>query len=237
MLSGDEEVGGFNGVKRFVDAGYKAEVCILPDAGEEYGNLSVAAKGMYNVRIVIQGKAHHGSRPWEGDAASAKIVHFLHDFESLFGGEPREASTMTVATLNAGDAINTGPSTAGATLDIRYSDKQDLMRIDTVLKQLLSKYDGAIVDSFDVDDFHLDTQLPVVRQFIELYQQQIGHPIKYTIAPGSSDAPFLAAGGIPTIMFRPTGGGAHGDEEWISKASLEQFYALLKRYILKVGNR
>ena len=41
MLTGDEELGGFNGVGYLVEEGYLAEVCILPDAGEGFGDLSI----------------------------------------------------------------------------------------------------------------------------------------------------------------------------------------------------
>ena len=52
-------------------------------------------------------------------------------------------------------------------------------------------------------------------------------------APGSSDARFFSAHNIPVIMLRPTGHGAHGDNEWISIAETEQFYQILTSYILK----
>ena len=34
-----------------------------------------------------------------------------------------------------------------------------------------------------------------------------------------ADAAFIAAAGIPTVMFGPAGAGAHAAEEWVSIAS------------------
>jgi acetylornithine deacetylase len=36
-----------------------------------------------------------------------------------------------------------------------------------------------------------------------------------------ADAAFIAAAGIPTVMFGPTGEGAHAAEEWVSISSTE----------------
>ena len=36
-----------------------------------------------------------------------------------------------------------------------------------------------------------------------------------------ADAAFIAAAGIPTVMFGPSGEGAHADEEWVSIADTE----------------
>jgi acetylornithine deacetylase len=36
-----------------------------------------------------------------------------------------------------------------------------------------------------------------------------------------ADAAFIAAAGIPTVMFGPAGEGAHAAEEWVSIASTE----------------
>ena len=51
-------------------------------------------------------------------------------------------------------------------------------------------------------------------------------------APGSSDARFITPKGIPVIMTRPDGGGLHGDDEWLSLSSLEEYYQILKQYVL-----
>lgn len=235
MLSGDEEFGGFNGVKPFLGAGYTADVCLLPDAGEGFGSLNVAAKGVYGVKLRVHGSAHHGSRPWEGDGAAAKLVHFLARAEKLFDGSDKHNSTMTIARLQAGDAPNRGPATADCTLDIRYSDKTDLQRIQKELKRLCRQYDAEILEVEEGDDYKLDLDNAYVAEFLELYKQAAGKQISFHKAHGSSDARFFAAKDIPVIMCRPDGGGAHGDDEWISAAGIQQFYELLKAYVLQVA--
>jgi acetylornithine deacetylase len=40
--------------------------------------------------------------------------------------------------------------------------------------------------------------------------------------PFWSDAALLAAAGIPTVVFGPSGGGAHADHEWLDLASVSR---------------
>lgn len=232
MLCGDEEYGGFNGVMPFLEEDYAADLCILPDAGEGFGSLNIAAKGIYTMRVRVHGKAHHGSRPWEGDGAAGKMVQFLSKLHPVFDAADRHNSTMTIARLSAGDSENKGPATADCTLDIRYKDKADLTRIQQELNRLLVEFDVEVLEVKDGDNYQLDLENSYVKSFLALYEKHAGKSIELTKAHGSSDARFFAARDIPVIMLRPDGGGAHGDDEWISKPSLEKFYKLLKEYIL-----
>ncbi len=234
MLSGDEELGGFHGVKSFIENGYSTAVCILPDAGESFGALNTAAKGVYSCTIKINGKSHHGSRPWEGDGAAIKLVHFLHEFEQAFDPSSRDNTTMTVAVLKSGDVDNKGPSSAQATLDIRYRDKKDLQRVQQILEQKLEEYNGEIVNLVEGSDYQLDNNHQDVLHFIELYEKHFGGTIAENKSHGSSDARFFAEKNIPVIMLRPEGGGAHGDNEWVSIDEVEKFYQLLKEYVVKL---
>jgi len=67
--------------------------------------------------------------------------------------------------------------------------------------------------------------------FVDMYKQATGTGISFIKAHGSSDARFFAERGIPVIMFRPDGGGAHGDDEWLSLESFDAFYGLLRGYV------
>lgn len=237
MLTGDEEIGGFNGTKHLLDMGYTADICVLPDAGEGWGTMNVAAKGVYHPTIRINGRAHHGSRPWEGDGAISKTAHFLTSIETIFDTTDRHSSTFSATKIQGGHAHNQAPATAEVSLDIRYKDASDLTRIKRELRRLVKAHDGEFISETEASDYQLDQSLPLVKQFIELYEHKVGRPIGFTKAHGSSDARFFSERGIPVIMARPDGGGAHGDNEWISLAMMEKFYDLLKDYVTTVATR
>lgn len=45
--------------------------------------------------------------------------------------------------------------------------------------------------------------------------------------PFWADSALLAAAGIPTVVFRPSGAGAHGDDEWVDLASVARVRDIL----------
>lgn len=233
MLTGDEELGGFHGVEYLLEQGYGAEICFLPDAGDDFGDLSISAKGIYNFDLVAIGRAHHGSRPWEGDGAANKLIHILHQLLHEFDDSDHGNSTMTVTGLNCGDATNKGPNRATAHLDIRYKDAADFQRIEKLIARLCAKHGAETKNVLLVDNLALDVDNPHLHDFIELYEKHAGQPITLSKAHGNSDARFFAARGIPVIMLRPDGSGAHSDHESLSLPSLEKFYLLLEDYILQ----
>lgn len=237
MLSGDEEIGGFNGVYAMLQDGFTTDVCILPDAGEGWGSINASAKGLYVPTIRIHGQSHHGSRPWEGDSASSKLIHFLAEIEPLFDLSDKHNSMLTISILKAGDVYNQGPSEAEATLDIRYKDKADLARIVTGMQPLLKKYNGEIISKLEGNDYKLDIEAPLVKKFIDIYEKHVGEPIKFDRAFGSSDARFFADKEISVIAVRPDGGEIHSDHEWISIPGYQKFYDLLKEYTVAIATK
>lgn len=237
MFSGDEELGGSNGVQTFLEDGFTADVCILPDAGEEWGSLSVAAKGIYRPTISISGQSHHGAHPWDGDGAAIKLAHFVVDIEKLFDTSDRFNSTMTVSMIRAGLTANQAPSEAEVTLDIRYKDQADFVRIISGMEQSLKKYDGEIVSVLAGNDYQLDPDVPLIKTFIELYEKHAGQPVRMTRAHGSSDARFFSAHNISVIMLQPSGGNHHGDKEWMSLPHFLKFYDLLKEYVITTSTK
>lgn len=237
LLTGDEEAGGKNGVGTILkQKGYTCDVCILPDAGEDFGTMSVAAKGIYDTRVKISGRSHHGSRPWEGDGAAGKLIKFLGELSRVFDTSNHDNSTCTISQLQAGSsALNQGPAEAFAGIDIRYKDEEDFARIRASYDELLAKYDGEVIEESAGRGFTLDTSSPYITRFVEQYEAAIGQPIEFIKSHGSTDARFFDEKDIPVIMCRPNGGNAHGDGEWLSYNSWQTFHGLLTRYVLETA--
>lgn len=237
LFTGDEEVGGINGVGAILDIQqYTCDVCILPDAGEGLGTMSVAAKGLLNLQVKANGASHHGSRPWEGDNAAHKLLVFLSQLQTAFDDSSYDNSTFTISQLQAGnEALNQGPGEALAGIDIRYTDKAESRRIRQALTAYAAQYDIEILSEMSGASFTLDTDAPIVKHFIALYEEEIGDKITLVKAHGSSDARFFDEKGMPVIMLRPDGGNAHGDSEWLSISSWQRFQKLLERYVIETA--
>ncbi len=237
LLTGDEEIGGLNGTKAALDtAGYTCDVCILPDAGDSLGSMSVAAKGIYQLQLRANGRSHHGSRPWEGDGAANKLMAFLHELSVAFDTSSQDNSTFVISQLQAGNtALNQGPAEAFAGIDIRYKDADDFARLQITISDLLQKYTIDVLHEEVGRNFALNTEAPLVQQFVSVYKSHMGRPINHTKAHGSSDARYFDDIGIPVIMFRPDGGNAHGDGEWLSYESWKKFHTILEHYVREVA--
>src|SRR5688572_31474607 len=52
----------------------------------------------------------------------------------------------------------------------------------------------------------------------------------YTTLFRSSDARWFGPYGVPTVLVRPPGGGAHGTNEWINKQGFIDLVAVLHEY-------
>src|SRR5665647_2540365 len=83
MFTSDEEIGGENGVGQLVEQGYRADVCILPDAGEDW-KIESTCNGGWFVKLAAKGEPAHGSRPWEGNNAIDNMLAVSQEIKQLF---------------------------------------------------------------------------------------------------------------------------------------------------------
>ena len=234
MLTTDEEIGGENGVGWLLDQGYSADVCILPDAGDNW-QIETSANGVWIAKVISNGQAAHGSRPWDGSNAITSLTDCLKTIRDTFDDPDPEKSSLTISKIEGGEAMNQVPDYACATLDMRFVTSEDyqLKRIEI---EKIVKHAGLGLETYaHVPNTTTDCQQPLIKRFIEVAEQVRSKPVGRTRSFGSSDAHFFAKHDIPTILIRPDGGGAHSDTEWVDKASLNEFYDVLKAYVTEVA--
>ncbi|HYH36508.1 MAG TPA: M20/M25/M40 family metallo-hydrolase [Candidatus Saccharimonadales bacterium] len=234
MLTSDEEVGGKDGVKALLDAGYGTDVCVLPDAGDNW-QIETSYKGAWISHASTKGVAAHGSRPWEGDNAIDRLVDALCEIRELFDGQNTDSATLSINQISGGTVINQVADKAQATLDIRFVSNNNLERLKSGIGAIADRYDVSFETVVEMMITHTDITHPLVRSFLETASRIRGKPIGQIRSLGSSDARFFAARGIPVILVRPDGGCAHADDEWISKTGFEQYFQVVKAYVEKVA--
>ena len=93
--------------------------------GEPTGlHVGVQAKGVLACRIVVRGRAAHGSTPWLGDNAVLKAIDVFRRIETLpFSRESSELfdrPSINLGRINGGDALNKVPDECTMVVDIRY---------------------------------------------------------------------------------------------------------------------
>jgi succinyl-diaminopimelate desuccinylase len=230
MFTSDEEIGGKNGVRYLLNQGYSADVCILPDGGNDW-HIETTCNTVWIVRILANGQSAHGSRPWEGLNAINSLVEGLGEIQDVFGELKPYNNSITISKIQGGNAMNQVPDQAEAILDMRFIKDSEQAKYRTAIEKIVKSKQLQLETVAFVEARNVDITQPEVHSFLTIAEQVRGEPINKTHSFGASDACYFASHGIPTIVMRPTGGDAHSDQEWLDKTELFKFYELIKTYV------
>ena len=81
------------------------------------------------------------------------------------------------------------------------------------------------------EPFEARTGSEIQRVLIEAIEAERGAKPALIGAPYWTDAALIAAAGIPTLLFGPTGGGIHQPDEWVDLESVNEMARVLDRVI------
>jgi acetylornithine deacetylase/succinyl-diaminopimelate desuccinylase-like protein len=234
MLTSDEEIGGRDGVKYLLDQGYDTEICILPDGGADW-QIETSCNGVWFLGLTASGQTAHGSRPWEGENAIDNLMAAIADIREVFGKLDASKCSLTVSRIGGGEANNQVPDTATATLDMRFQTMKHYQAKRAKIEAIGERHQLELKTLSQVDPIIVDLTEPHIASFLHVAEEVSGQSIGHCHSLGASDARYFAQRNIPTILIRPTGGGAHADEEWIDAAELQQFYDVIKAYVVQTA--
>lgn len=233
LITGDEERGGMCGTGAWVRRHVRRlpEVVFDPDGGKSF-TLVQEEKGVLSVAVEFRGKAAHASRPWEGKNPLEAVVRGLEKLANEFPPSKGSASwrtTVVPSMLHAGNTGNQVPNAAELHLDIRYVPTESLREIITRVKGCFPRQAVRVLKQ--AEPFTLRMDAPPVHHLQMCAKALFGEPFPVSTYPSSCDARFFAASGVPVILLRPDGGGAHGNDEWVSLKGLEKYARLVERFI------
>jgi acetylornithine deacetylase/succinyl-diaminopimelate desuccinylase-like protein len=239
MITSDEETGGFFGIKKLIEKGFKSKVVFLPDGGSNW-KIVKEAKGAWHLKVKFFGKSAHGSRPWEGKGANEKLIEFLKEFKKFFPKEPCKIKnhwhrTLTIGKIEGGKATNQVSDFAQAFLDIRFLNEDERKKIKTKLNELKKEFRFKIEEIALAQSYQIDLENKYVKTFLEILKEKLKVKPNFSFSYGSSDARFFLEKKIPVILVRPEGGGHHSEKEWIKIEGLEKFYSVLKEFVIKLS--
>lgn len=237
ILTSDEELGGQNGA-RFIPkyVGLANSTVVLPDGGGSW-KIERQAKGGLWLELSAKGTTGHASRPYMGDNAITKIVSALHDLETNLphaNGTSFNDLTFVVGTIQGGEAANQMAASAKASIDIRFGTAHTLSQVKNLVSTILSVHTDVTsslvmeAEPHTNDLNHTDTKL-----FRKITAEVLGKALEEIDSNGGTDAPYFSAAGAHTIVLYPDGGGQHSDEEYISRQGLQQFYEILKTFVVQ----
>ena len=201
--------------------------------GEPTGlHVGIQAKGVLACRIVVSGRAAHGSTPWLGDNAVLKAIDVFRRIETLpFSRESSELfdrPSINLGRIQGGDALNKVPDECTMVVDIRYLPNQDP---GDILEQIRGIPDIDIPKMFIRKPAYVSRSNPYVMALCDVAARLTSGESLSVGRDGASDAGSFLEAGVPAVEFGPDGAGHHGPDEWVSVISLARYRQALGDFI------
>jgi acetylornithine deacetylase len=178
--------------------------------------LIVAHKGFVWIEIEVEGRAAHGSRYEEGvDAivAAGPILSGLGELDAALGERTHPLlgrGSVHASLIEGGAEMSSYPARCTIGLERRTLPGETAEQVEREIERLVegtaTQRTLLIREPFAVDPQH---------EIVQAVSAAAGGP-RLAGAPYWADAAFIAAAGIPTVMYGASGTGAHAIEEWVS---------------------
>lgn len=236
MLTTDEECGGANGVGWLVkEKGYRTKLAIIPDGGNAPDQVITKNKGLMHLRLMATGQMAHASRPWEGSNAIHKLLEALGSVRKLFPDVTQDqwADTLSIGTIEGGQATNQVAEKATATIDIRFTEASSPEKILDMIKQAAPDCQVEVILQGNMS--FTDPNHPYLKLYSEVLKNELNLQANFQGTPGGNDGRFLTALGTPVLVVRPLSGGLHGPDEWLDVAGFAAYADLLKKYLIELS--
>ncbi|HET9967284.1 MAG TPA: M20/M25/M40 family metallo-hydrolase, partial [Streptosporangiaceae bacterium] len=205
----------------------RADAAIVTEPTEL--TVATAHRGFVWTEIGVAGVAAHGSRPHLGVDAIMKtgpILTALDDLNERLRGQehPRLGRGFVHASLiQGGREESTIPDSCTLTIERRTLPGETTEDTERDIAGLLDRCraaDPALRVSSRTTlaraPFEVADDEPIVQAVARATEATTGKPAELAGASYWADAAFIAAAGIPTVLFGPDGDGAHAREEWVS---------------------
>jgi acetylornithine deacetylase len=196
--------------------------------------LAVAHKGFVWSEIQVAGRSAHGSRPHLGVDAIIKMGAVLCELERLDRSlaermHPLLGRASVHASLIAGGVdLSSYPARCKLGLERRTLPGETGWQIEAELESLLGRcrkadqeFEASHRTLLVREPFEIDQEDELVTLVAQAAAEVLGEPAVIAGASYWADAAFIAAAGIPTVLFGPGGEGAHATEEWVSLSDTE----------------
>ena len=203
----------------------------------------ITHKGFVWAEVTVDGVAAHGSRPHLGVDAIVRSAPVLAGIGALDAqlvqttSHPLlERGSVHAGTISGGVELSSYPASCTVAVERRTLPGETEQTFAAELERLLDEAraaDPELRASFRTtlvrEPFTVDPGNEIVRVTRDAATTVLGGTPPLAGASYWADAAFIAAAGIPTVMFGPAGEGAHAAEEWVSAESAEAVARTLTR--------
>jgi acetylornithine deacetylase len=228
----DEEYAGLGTMD--IAKRYHAEAAIVAEFTEL--NLILAHKGFVWLDVETIGVAAHGSRPELGVDAIAKMGSMLVELEKLdqsLRSHPTHkwlgSSSLHASLIKGGRELSSYPDRCVLSIERRTLPGETPEMVAAEMQEIIQRlqrsdpsFKAVLRSGIDRPPMETQEDSAIVSMVKESAEKVLKHAPELGGVPFWTDAATLWAAGIPSILFGPSGAGAHAIEEWVDLQSVEQ---------------
>jgi acetylornithine deacetylase len=241
----DEEYASI-GMSAVIKNGWKADACIITEPTEM--QLTIAHKGFVWADFETFGIAAHGSQPETGVDAITKMGHVLVELDKLnqrlLGSKRHKllgTGSLHASLISGGQELSSYPAHAKLQVERRTIPSETTEQVNEQFQQILRflalddpTFQGKATITLVRDSFEIAENAPIVKLLKQCIQQVRGEQPVVSGAGFWMDSALTGAAGIPTVVYGPSGDGAHAEVEWVNLATVEQcmeiYLAVIKAF-------
>jgi len=200
--------------------------------------VGTAHRGFVWTELTIAGVAAHGSRPHLGADAILAAGYHLVAFDHLdrqLRSRPHPVlgpGNLHASLIRGGTGESTIPDRCVFTVERRTLPGETLEHLEADITDLIERCrpaDPRITVTARTLLHRPPMETPPTAPIVQALLTAAGPGT--SVAPMSywADSAFLAAAGIPTVLYGPEGDGAHADSEWVSRSGTSTAAIVLTR--------
>jgi acetylornithine deacetylase len=212
---------------------YHAEGAIVAEFTEL--SLILAHRGFVWFEVETLGRAAHGSRPDLGVDAITKMGKFLVELEKLdlsLRSNPTHpllgSGSIHASLIQGGKELSTYPDRCILSVERRTLPGEAPEMIKAELSEIIHRvqqsdpaFQAVIRRGLDRSPLETQEDAGIVKAIQAAAGNVLAHPFPIAGVQFWTDAALLSEAGIPSVLFGPSGSGAHADEEWVDLASVK----------------
>jgi acetylornithine deacetylase len=224
-------------------ARHTADACIVTEPTE--GKLGLTHKGFVWAELIARGVAAHGSR-WDlGVSAIGKMARLVTTLERFDKDELRSRThpqlgpaSLHCSLIEGGSGISTYAPECRLKVERRTLPGESLQQVESELRDVVSGLgEEAEVDCFfDRSPLVCPPDAPIARCVRDAVRDVVGAEPEDAGVGYWADSAVFAAAGIPTLLYGPSGEGAHGAVEWVDLDSVISCARVLTNTALRLDN-
>lgn len=234
-FSTDEEIGGQNGARRFVEEGYCPKLLINGDGGTDY-NIVLGSKGILKLTLSLKTTPGRHSYPWEGENAAEILINAYNRLTKLFPDFVHSTydnnwhSTFSIAEIRAKNVLNGPVLNAEMDLVINFTENETVESLTEKIRELVSPVSVSL--SSYAERLFISDDRPYISQFLQIAEKQFREKWGKKRDNGSSDVKFFNQDKTDIIIVKMPGVGPHTPSEKAELSGIIPMYNTLNDFII-----